>query len=96
MLPFFAQTMAESFSNLILVPRKKIIFSTYAYDFRASLRLRGPSIDLERLKSCTSRSLHIKFGLLGSLEPFKNFVVSGLVVGWEVVDGVHSHFSDHP
>ena len=34
--------------------------------------------------------------LLGSLEPFKHFVVSGLVVGWEVVDGVQSHFSDHP
>ena len=30
------------------------------------------------------------------LEPFKHFVVSGLVVGWEVVDGVQSHFSDHP
>ena len=34
--------------------------------------------------------------LLGSLEPFKHSVVSGMVVGWEVVDGVQSHFSDHP
>ena len=29
MLPFFARTLAESFPNLILVPRKKNIFSTY-------------------------------------------------------------------
>ena len=33
--------------------------------------------------------------LLGSLEPFKHSVVSELVVGWEVVDGVRSHFRDH-
>ena len=34
--------------------------------------------------------------LLGSLEPFKHFVVSGLAVGWEVVGGVQSNFSGHP
>ena len=34
--------------------------------------------------------------LPGSLEPFKHFVVSGLVVGWKVVDGVQSHLRDHP
>ena len=51
----------------------------------------GRGLNLVLRKAYISNS-----SLLGSLKPFKHFLVSGLVVGWEVVDGVQSHFSDHP
>ena len=40
-------------------------------------------------------SLYIEKPTFKVLEPFKRFVASGLVVGWEVVDGGQSYFSDH-